>query len=187
MGVLPGLVALIQATETLKLLAGIGEPLYGRLLRYDALRMDFAEFRLKKDAGCPVCGTQPTITGLIDYEGFCGVPAAEEAKVEEVSAAEVHAARARGDEFLLLDVREPAEWERARIEGAQLLPLGELEARLSELDAWRGRRIVIHCHHGGRSAHACEVLRVAGFDDVANLAGGIEAWSLTVDPAVPRY
>ncbi|MEE2677520.1 MAG: molybdopterin-synthase adenylyltransferase MoeB [Myxococcota bacterium] len=187
LGVLPGLVALIQATETLKLLAGIGEPLYGRLLRYDALRMDFAEFRLKRDAGCPVCGTRPTITELIDYEGFCGVPAAEETKVEEVSAAEVHAARERGDTFLLLDVREHSEWERTRIEGAQLLPLGELEARLSELDAWRDRRIVIHCHHGGRSAHACEVLSAAGFGDVANLAGGIEAWSLTVDPAVPRY
>jgi len=187
LGVLPGLVALIQATETLKLLAGIGEPLYGRLLRYDALRMDFAEFRLKKDTDCPVCGVQPSVTGLIDYEGFCGVPAAEEATLQEVSAAEVQAARERGDELLLLDVREPSEWETARIEGAQLLPLGELEARLSELDDWRERRVVIHCHHGGRSAHACGVLQAAGFGDVANLAGGIEAWSLTVDPTVPRY
>ena len=187
LGVLPGLVALVQATETLKLLAGIGEPLYGRLLRYDALRLDFAEFRLKKDRDCPVCGGQPSVTELIDYEGFCGVPAAEETTLEEVSATDVQAARERGDEFLLLDVREPSEWETARIEGAQLLPLGELEARLSELDAWRERRVVIHCHHGGRSAHACGVLAAAGFQDVANLAGGIEAWSLTVDPTVPRY
>ncbi len=187
LGVLPGLVALVQATETLKLLTGIGEPLYGRLLRYDALRMDFAEFRLKKDTDCPVCGVQPSITELIDYEGFCGVPAAEGATLKEVSATEVQVARDRGDELLLLDVREPAEWETARIEGARLLPLGELEARLSELHDWRERRVVIHCHHGGRSAHACEVLQAAGFRDVANLAGGIEAWSLTVDPAVPRY
>lgn len=187
LGVLPGLVALVQATETLKLLAGVGEPLYGRLLRYDALRMHFAEFRLKRDRDCPACGLQPSITGPIDYEGFCGVPAAEEATLEEVSAADVQEARNRGEEFLLLDVREPSEWETARIEGARLLPLGELETRLSELEEWRGRRVVIHCHHGGRSAHACQVLRAAGFGDVANLAGGIEAWSLTVDPAVPRY
>ena len=187
LGVLPGLVALVQATETLKLLTGIGEPLYGRLLRYDALRMDFAEFRLKKDTDCPVCGVQPSITELIDYEGFCGVPAAAGATLKEVSATEVQVARDRGDELLLLDVREPAEWETAQIEGARLLPLGELEARLSELHDWRERRVVIHCHHGGRSAHACEVHQAAGFRDVANLAGGIEAWSLTVDPAVPRY
>ena len=187
LGVLPGLVALIQATEALKLLAGIGEPLYGRLLRYDALRMDFAEFRLKKDTHCPVCGVQPSITELIDYEGFCGVSAAGGEAMQEVSAADVQAARERGDEFLLLDVREPSEWETARIEGAQLLPLGQLEARIFELDDWRARRVVVHCHHGGRSANACGVLEAAGFRDVANLAGGIEAWSLTGDPAVPRY
>jgi len=187
LGVLPGLVAMIQATETLKLVAGIGDPLYGRLVRYDALRMEFSEFRLKKDPGCPVCGTQPTITELIDYEGFCGVPAVEDARMEEVSAAEVHAARERGEELLLLDVREPAEWETARIEGAQLLPLGELEGRLAELEQWRDRRVVVHCHHGPRSAHACKVLSSQGFSQVANLAGGIEAWSLTVDPGVPRY
>lgn len=187
LGVLPGLVAMIQATETLKLIAGIGEPLYGRLLRYDALRMEFSEFRLKKDSECPVCGVQPSITALIDYEGFCGVPAVEVSEVQEVSAAEVRSALERGDQFLLLDVREPAEWETSRIEGARLLPLGELESRLHELDAWRERRVVVHCHHGGRSARACQILGEHGFADVANLAGGIEAWSLTVDPAVPRY
>jgi molybdopterin/thiamine biosynthesis adenylyltransferase/rhodanese-related sulfurtransferase len=187
LGVLPGLVAMIQATETVKLITGIGEPLYGRLLRYDALRMEFSEFRLKKDSDCPVCGVQPSITGLIDYEGFCGVPAVEESKLEEVSAAEVQAARERGDEFLLLDVREQGEWETARIEGARLLPLSALEARLGELEEWRGRRVVVHCHHGGRSARACEILAAQGFREVANLAGGIEAWSLTVDAGVPRY
>jgi adenylyltransferase/sulfurtransferase len=187
LGVLPGLVALIQATETIKLLTGIGEPLLGRLLRYDALRMEFSEFRLQKDPDCPVCGLQPSVTELIDYEGFCGVPAMEEVKVKEVSAAEVHGARERGEDFLLLDVREPREWEAARIEGARLLPLGELEGRLRELAEWRDRRVVVHCHHGGRSARACEILLESGFREVANLAGGIEAWSLTVDPAVPRY
>jgi adenylyltransferase/sulfurtransferase len=187
LGVLPGLVATIQATETLKLATGIGEPLYGRLLRYDALRMEFTEFRLKKDGDCPVCGTQPSIKGLIDYEGFCGVPAVEDTKMEEVSAADVQAARERGDEFLLLDVREQPEWDTARIEGARLAPLSEFEARLAELEEWRGRRIVVHCHHGGRSARACQILSEQGFSNVANLAGGIEAWSLTVDSSVPRY
>ncbi len=188
LGVLPGIVAMIQATETVKLIAGIGDPLYGRLLRYDALRMEFDEFRLKKDAECPVCGVQPSVTELIDYAGFCGMPADEEEEaLQEVSAADVAAAKERGDRFLLLDVREPAEWETARIEGATLIPLGELEARIGELAEWREGRIVAQCHHGGRSAAACRVLAAHGFGDVANLVGGIEAWSLTVDPSVPRY
>ncbi len=187
LGVLPGLVATIQATETIKLLTGIGDPLYGRLLRYDALRMEFNEFKLKKDSQCPVCGSQPTVTELIDYVGFCGMPAAEGPEVPEVAAAEVHDALDRGDEFLLLDVREPDEVATARIEGSRLLPLGELEARMDELESWRQRRIVVHCHTGARSARACQALRAAGFRDVVNLAGGIEAWSLTVDAAVPRY
>ncbi len=187
LGVLPGLIAIVQATETVKLLTGIGEPLYGRLLRYDALQMDFGEFRVKKDAECPVCGLQPSITELIDYEGFCGVPAVEETTLEEVSAADVKAARDRGDEFLLLDVRQPEEYQTAKIDGSTLIPLAELESRVEELADWRERRVVIHCHHGGRSAAACQVLGAHGFRDVANLAGGIEAWSLTVDPDVPRY
>ena len=187
LGVLPGLVATIQATETIKLLTGIGDPLYGRLLRYDALRMKFDEFKLKKDSQCPVCGSQPTVTELIDYVGFCGVPAIEGLEVPEVAAAEVRDALDRGDEFLLLDVREPDEVATAQIEGSRGLPLGELEARMDELASWRQRRIVVHCHTGARSARACQALRAAGFRNVANLAGGIEAWSLTVDPDVPRY
>ena len=186
LGVLPGLVALIQATETVKLVTGVGEPLYGRLLQYDALRMQFREFRLKKDGKCPVCGEQPSVTELIDYEGFCGVPAVEQ-RLPEISAAELRAALDAGDELLLLDVREPAEYEIARIEGARLLPLGEVEVRCHELADWRERRVVVHCHHGIRSAQGCEILRNHGFQRVENLAGGIEAWSLTVDPAVPRY
>ncbi len=187
LGVLPGLIALIQATETVKILAGIGEPLYGRLIQYDALRMEFSEFRLKKDPKCPVCGKRPTITELIDYEGFCGLPHEAEAEVTELSAASVNAMQRRGDEFLLLDVREPEEFMRSRIEGSTLIPLGELDERLAEIREWKDRPVVVHCHHGGRGVKACRMLSAAGFIRVANLAGGIEAWSLTVDADVPRY
>ena len=188
LGVLPGLIALVQATETVKIVTGAGDPLHGRLLQYDALRMEFQEFRVKKDPACPVCGPQPTITELIDYEGFCGVPGApREAAIAEVSAAELHGRRERGEDLLLLDVREPDEYARAHIEGALLVPMGELEARREELLAWRERPVVVHCHSGGRSARACETLSDWGFQKVENLSGGIDAWSLTVDPDVPRY
>jgi adenylyltransferase/sulfurtransferase len=188
LGVLPGLIALVQATETVKIVTGAGDPLHGRLLQYDALRMEFQEFRVKKDPECPVCGPQPSITELIDYEGFCGVPGApREAAIAEVSAAELHGRRERGEDLLLLDVREPDEYARAHIEGALLVPMGELEARREELLAWRERPVVVHCHSGGRSARACETLSDWGFQKVENLSGGIDAWSLTVDPDVPRY
>ena len=187
LGVLPGLIAMIQATETVKIATGIGDPLYGRLLQYDALRMEFSEFRLKKDPKCPVCGENPSVTELIDYAGFCGEPAVTEDATAEVSAAAVQAMLERGDEFLLLDVRRPDEFETARIEGSKLVPLAELESRLAELEEWKGRSIVIHCHKGGRSAKACQLLAEKGFIRVANLAGGIDAWSLTVDVDVPRY
>jgi adenylyltransferase/sulfurtransferase len=189
LGVLPGLVALVQATETVKIVTGMGQPLYGRLLQYDALRMEFNEFRLRKDPSCPVCGDAPSITELIDYEGFCGVPAAETPATEfgEVSAAEVARRRQAGEGFLLLDVRNPDEFERAHIEGSTLLPLGSLEGRVEELAEWRNRPVVVHCHHGGRSAKACEFLLQHGFRNVENMSGGIEAWALTVDGNVPRY
>ena len=187
LGVLPGLVALVQATETVKLLAGLGDPLVGRLLQYDALEMSFQEFRLRKDPACPACGDSPTVTRLIDYDGFCGLAGgASEAPVSERSAVEVAAMRARGERFLLLDVREPAEFERARIECSTHVPIGQLEARLGELDAWREGTVVVHCRSGGRSARACRLLQEHGFREVWNLTGGIEAWSLTVDPDVPR-
>ncbi|MCH7644663.1 MAG: molybdopterin-synthase adenylyltransferase MoeB [Myxococcales bacterium] len=187
LGVLPGLIALIQATETVKIVSGIGEPLYGRLVQYDALRMEFNEFRLKKDPKCPVCGDQPTVTELIDYQGFCGINDEAEAEIAELSAAAVHAMQARDDDFLLLDVREPDEFMRARLEGSKLIPLGELEDRLAEIRDWKERPVVVHCHHGGRSAKACKLLGDAGFNRVTNLTGGIEAWSLTVDADIPRY
>jgi adenylyltransferase/sulfurtransferase len=189
LGVLPGLVAMIQATETVKIAAGIGQPLYGRLVQYDALQMEFKEFRLKKDPKCPVCGEQPSVTRLIDYAGFCGVPAVEEeaAKLVERSAAEVKAMLDRGEKLLLLDVRDPDEVAAARIEGSVPLPLGELESRLDELAEWKQGRVIALCHLGARSARACRLLQAKGFGCVENLGGGIEAWSLTVDPGVPRY
>ena len=187
LGVLPGIIAMIQATETLKLLSGIGESLIGRFLHFDALEMKFSEYRFAKDPQCPVCGDQPSITELIDYEGFCGMGATEEMPILEISAIDVKQMAERGESFLLLDVREPAELEKARIEGSMLIPLGQVGSRLGELEEWRERKAVVHCHHGGRSAKACRILLESGFTNVANLAGGIEAWSLTVDPEVPRY
>ncbi len=186
LGILPGLVALIQATETVKLLTGIGEPLIGRLLQVDALRMEFREFRLRKDPACPACGAEPTIRELADYEGFCGM-SADERSIPEIQAAALKAALDSGEELLLLDVRQPEEFSKACIDGAVLIPLGELQVRLGELTRWRERRVVVTCHHGMRSQSGAEILRQSGFTRIESLAGGIEAWSLTVDASVPRY
>ncbi len=189
LGVLPGMVAIIQATETLKLLTGVGRSLAGRLLAYDALAMEWNEFRLSKDPECPVCGPNPTVTELIDYQGFCGFnPSETDAPgVVQVSAADLRARMEGPGDMLLLDVREPEEVAKASIEGARAVPLADLEARLGEIEAWRDRPVVVHCHHGGRSAQACAELARLGFSQVENLDGGIEAWSLTVDGGVPRY
>ena len=189
LGVLPGMIAIIQATETVKLLTGVGTPLVGRLLAYDALAMEWNEFRLRKDPECPVCGSEPTVTELIDYQGFCGFEPKEEASPEvvQVRAAEVSERLAASEDFLLLDVREPDECAKASIAGARAIPLAQLEARVGEIESWRDGAVVVHCHHGGRSADACQRLMRLGFSRVENLDGGIDAWSLTVDDAVPRY
>ena len=189
LGVLPGIIAMLQATETVKLLAGIGSSLVGRLLLYDALSLEFSEFKLRKDPKCPACGEKPTVTELIDYVGFCGLPAREgEAPVVRgVSAFEVQVRRKRGEDFLLLDVRDRDEYDRARVEGSTLIPVGELGDRLDEIAEHRGGPVVVHCHHGPRSRRACELLIENGFTQVEEMAGGIEAWSVTVDPDVPRY
>ena len=191
LGVLPGLVGTIQATEALKLVLGVGEPLIGRLLLVDALSMEFRTLTLRKDPTCPACVTHE-ITELIDYEAFCGVPATGGPApatsldgVPEMSPRELARRRAAGDDILLLDVREPNEWQIARIAGAQLLPLGQLEEALPSLD--RAREIVVHCKSGSRSARAVRRLREAGFQHVWNLAGGISKWSEEVDASVPRY
>jgi adenylyltransferase/sulfurtransferase len=190
LGVLPGIIGLIQATEALKLIIDAGETLAGRLLHFDALKMKFREFNLRRDPQCPVCGDAPTIFEPIDYEQFCQGPAAAdwfaaEEAVPTVSVRELKRKMEGGEAVTLIDVREPYEYEIARIAGSRLIPLGELEARVAELP--RTGTLVLQCHSGGRSEHAARMLQGAGFDNVYNLAGGIEAWSVEIDPAVPRY
>ena len=187
LGVLPGIVGVIQATEAIKLLLGTGEPLIGRLVLVDALRMRFREITLRRDPECPACGTRE-ITELIDYDAFCGVAAdgAHPATgADEITPTELAQRLARGDDLELIDVREPYEWRIASIPGARLIPLGSIPAAADSIA--RDREIVVHCHHGVRSAAAAEELRAAGFTRVINLAGGIDRWSIEVDPAVPRY
>ena len=193
LGILPGPIGLIQATEAVKLILGIGEPLIGRLLLYDALAMRFRELKLRKNPECPVCGEHPTITQLIDYHQFCGVPqpsaqpAAQETKVNEgeIDVTELKQKMDRGDKFVLLDVREPHEYQICSIPGSKLIPLGEVPRRIGELD--KDADIVIHCKSGMRSAKACGILRQNGFQHVRNVVGGILAWSDKVDPSVPKY
>jgi adenylyltransferase/sulfurtransferase len=187
LGILPGTIGLIQATETVKLILGIGEPLVGRLLLYDALGMRFRELKLRKNPECPVCGEHRTITRLIDYHQFCGVPRTQETKVteNEIDVTEVKAKLDRGDHFVLIDVREPHEYKICHIAAAKPIPLGEVPKRLSELDPQA--EIVIHCKSGMRSAKACGILRQAGFEHVRNMKGGILAWADKVDSSVPKY
>ena len=190
LGILPGTIGLIQATETVKLILGIGEPLVGRLLLYDALGMRFRELKLRKNPECPICGDHRTITRLIDYHQFCGVPqqpAKQESQLteSEIEVTEVKEKLDRGDKFVLIDVREPHEHQICHIAAAKLIPLGEIGKRLGELDLEAD--IVIHCKSGMRSARACGILRAAGFKHVRNMKGGILAWSDQVDPSVPKY
>ncbi|MGI8820804.1 MAG: molybdopterin-synthase adenylyltransferase MoeB [Chthoniobacterales bacterium] len=188
LGVLPGIVGMLQAVEALKLILGLGDSLLGRLLHFDALKMKFREFKLRRDPECPVCGENPTIREPIDYEQFCGAgpaAAAGDSSVGEISVDEFKRRRVAAESMFLLDVREPHEYEIARIEGATLIPLRELPQRLHELP--RDIDLVVHCHSGVRSAHAVQILQAAGFDRATNLTGGIEAWSERIDPTVPRY
>ncbi len=190
LGVLPGVIGLLQATEVLKLILERGEPLIGRLLVYDALAMDFRRFSIPKDPQCAVCGESPTITEAVDYEAFCAASAGsagDDGAVAEIQPTSLQARLRGGDDLLLLDVREPIEAEMAHIDGARLIPLGELESALAELESWREKAIVVHCRTGGRSRQACELLLDRGFTKVENLAGGILAWSDEVDPSVPKY
>jgi molybdopterin/thiamine biosynthesis adenylyltransferase/rhodanese-related sulfurtransferase/molybdopterin converting factor small subunit len=190
LGILPGAIGVIQATETVKLILGIGETLKNRLLLYDALTMRFRELKLRRDRNCPVCGDHPTVTKLIDYQEFCGIrppanqpqPAATEGVID---ATELKAKFDRGDRFTLIDVREPYEYQIARIPGAQLIPLGELPKRLKELDP--EAEIVAHCRSGARSQKAVDLLKQNGFQKARNMTGGILAWSDKVDPTVPKY
>jgi len=195
-GVLPGIIGVIQATETIKLILGVGEPLIGRFLIYDALRMRFRELKLRKDADCPVCGTHPTVKKLIDYEQFCGVAPHQLAEAaaksggtgsgtDALSATDLKAELDRGGNVVILDVREPQEYQINRIPGSILLPLGDLPKRYVELDP--NAAIVTQCKSGMRSAKAQEFLRSKGFTNVRNLTGGILGWIDQVDPSQPKY
>jgi adenylyltransferase/sulfurtransferase len=191
LGVLPGIVGVIQATEAIKLMLGIGEPLIGRFLIYDALKMRFRELKLRKDPECPVCGTTPTVTKLIDYEQFCGIRPEPQVQTEvpvnewEITPVELKQRLDAGDDLFILDVREPNEYQINRIQGSTLIPLGEIPRRHQELD--RDREIVVHCKMGGRSAKAVDYLRTVGFAKVKNLRGGILEWIDKVDPSQPKY
>jgi len=187
LGILPGLVGVIQATEAIKLVLGKGEPLIGRLLLVDALAMKFRELKLRKNPDCPVCGTHPTITKLIDYNEFCGIRGEEapvEAGVPEIQVEELKRRLDAGEDVFVLDVREPHEYQICNI-GGHLIPLGDLPKRVHELDS--SREIVAHCRSGTRSAKAVNFLRQAGFRKVRNLSGGILAWADRVDPKMPKY
>ena len=188
LGILPGTIGLIQATETVKLILGIGEPLVGRLLLYDALAMRFRELKLRRNPECPVCGDHPTIRQLIDYQQFCGIPNQPHEPVAaegDIDPVEVKAKIDRGDPFVLIDVREPHEYQICNIPFAKLIPLGDLPKRVNELDS--ADEIVAHCKSGMRSAKAVDFLKQAGFRKVRNMKGGILAWSDKVDPSVPKY
>jgi adenylyltransferase/sulfurtransferase len=188
LGVLPGIVGTIQACEAIKLLLGIGDPLIGRLLLFDALRMRFRELALEKDPDCPLCGERRQITGLMDYEAFCGMRdehGGNDGAPLEIDARTLDAARRSGKPFFLVDVREPCEWGICRIEGSIPMPLTQLPQRIAEIP--RDADVVTVCHSGQRSLAAAQLLRTAGIEGARCLRGGVEAWARIVDPAMPRY
>jgi adenylyltransferase/sulfurtransferase len=195
LGVLPGVIGTIQATEAIKLILGVGEPLVGRFLIYDALRMRFRELKLRRDPECPVCGDNPTVRELIDYDQFCGIrPAAQAAASaalppeQEIAVEDLKKTQDRREPLFLLDVREPQEFQICRIPGSTLIPLGDLPNRLAELPSGAGAPpIVVHCKMGARSAKAVKLLRERGFTQARNLSGGILAWIDRIDPALPKY
>ncbi len=189
LGVLPGIMGCIQAMETIKLILGRGDSLVGRLLLFDALAMKFRELKLRKNPDCPICGTNRTITRLIDYEQFCGIRGEEHTPVQtgipEITPVELKKKMDAHQPFVLIDVREPHEYQICRIPGSKLIPLGEVPKRMNELDS--ADEIVVHCKSGMRSARAVELLMKSGFGKIHNLKGGILAWSDQVDPSVPKY
>lgn len=191
LGILPGIIGVIQATEAVKLILGVGESLCGRLVMFNALEMSFRQVKLRRDPACPVCGDQPTITELIDYEQFCGIRGEESTTImgqESIPAMTVRELRERlenGDDFVLIDVREPHEHQICHLPQAKLIPLGELPGRLHELDSQR--EYIVHCKMGGRSAQAVELMLRSGFRKATNVTGGITAWAKEIDPSMPTY
>src|SRR3954451_3119061 len=190
LGILPGLVGVIQATEVIKLILGNGQPLIGRLLLVDALNMRFRELKLRKNPECPVCGEHPTVTQLIDYEQFCGIvpetPQESSVKngIPQMTVTELKRRMDAGEDMQLIDVREPYEYQIAQI-GGKLIPQNDVPQRLAEID--RDREVVVHCRSGARSQRIAEFLKQNGYPRVANLAGGILAWSDEIDPKVQKY
>ena len=191
LGVLPGIIAMIQATEAIKVLTGVGKPLIGRFLRYDAMNMEFRQLKLRKDPSCPICSANRTIHELIDYEQFCGLKRGESESAPseqlEISVQDYAALRDGGTEHLLLDVREPFELGICQIEGNVNIPLGQLPNRLGELAAWKDKLVISQCKSGRRSMKALETLKKHGFTKVLNLEGGILAWGEEVDPSISAY
>jgi len=190
LGVLPGTIGTIQATEVVKLILGTGNTLIGRLLLYDALGMTFEEVKLRKNPRCVICSEHPTLDHLIDYEQFCGVPGHDHETESagagwDITPLQLSERLQQGNHIRIIDVREPHEWDISHIEGAELIPLGMLAARMNELDS--AEEIVLHCKTGARSARALELLRTAGFRKVKNLKGGINAWAREVDTKLPTY
>jgi adenylyltransferase/sulfurtransferase len=187
LGILPGLVGVMQATEAIKLILGAGDPLVGRLLLVDSLAMKFRELKLRKNPDCPVCGTHRTINQLIDYNEFCGIRGEEKPvdnQVPTISVEELKRRKDAGEDVFVLDVREPHEYQICNIQG-YLIPLNDLPKRVHELDS--SREIVAHCRSGVRSAKAVEFLRQSGFTKIRNLTGGILAWADKIDPSMPKY
>ena len=188
LGVLPGIIGSLQAMETIKLILGQGSSLIGRLLLFDAVQMKFRELKLRKNPDCPICGTHPTVKELIDYEEFCGIRGEEakaEVRVPELSAPEVKKMMDDSKPFVLIDVREPHEYQICKIPGSQLIPLGDVPSRMNELNS--ADEIVVHCRSGQRSAQAVDLLMKAGFRKIHNLQGGVLAWADQVDPTMPKY
>ena len=188
LGVLPGIIGCLQALETVKLILGSGDPLIGRLLLFDALGLKFREVKLRKNPDCVICGPNPTITKLIDYEQFCGIRGEEQVqttKVPEITPLELKEMMDKRKPFVLIDVREPHEYQICSIPDSKLIPLGQVPRRMNELNS--ADEIVVHCRSGMRSAQAVEFLMKAGFRKIHNLKGGILAWSDQVDPSVPKY
>jgi molybdopterin/thiamine biosynthesis adenylyltransferase/rhodanese-related sulfurtransferase/molybdopterin converting factor small subunit len=190
LGVLPGIVGALQAAETLKLIIGIGDPLVGRLLRFDALKMQFREYKLRRDPNCPICGEHPSLHGLIDYDEFCGITPGPEVNLDaqwEITPTEVKQRLDRGEHLVIVDVREPHEWALGTIKApdVRFIPVGDVPARMHELNS--ADEIILQCRSGVRSARALGILQDAGFRKLKNLTGGILAWSDEVDPSIPKY
>jgi adenylyltransferase/sulfurtransferase len=194
LGVVPGTIGTLQATEAIKIILGVGKPLIGRMILYDALDMTFDSIKLRRNPDCPVCGEHPTVTQLIDYEQFCGVPAHDRSEFKEKNALRnvrsitVHDLKARidaGEKSVIVDVREPHEWEISSIEGTLRIPKGQVVARAAEIP--RDVEVVVHCKTGVRSRDAILMLQDLGFTNLVNLAGGINAWAREIDKRLPMY